>query len=51
MTRCETPKRSTGLRQDALPLLPMPRGAYKEVIEGRARRFGKPAANSSSSRD
>jgi hypothetical protein len=28
-----------GLVQTALPLLPMPRGAYKDVIEGPARRF------------
>jgi hypothetical protein len=28
-----------GLPQNTLPLLPMPRGAYKEVIEGPARRF------------
>ncbi len=27
-----------GLRQEAIPLLPMPRGAYKEVIEGPALR-------------
>jgi Novel STAND NTPase 1/WD domain, G-beta repeat len=28
-----------GLSQTTLPLLPMPRGAYKDVIEGPARRF------------
>ena len=28
----------TGLKQTAMPLLPMPRGAYSEVIEGPARR-------------
>ena len=28
-----------GLAQSALPLLPLPRGAYKDVIEGPARRF------------
>jgi tetratricopeptide (TPR) repeat protein len=28
-----------GLAQATLPLLPMPRGAYKDVIEGPARRF------------
>jgi WD40 repeat protein len=27
-----------GLRQEAFPLLPMPRGAYQEVVEGPARR-------------
>ena len=30
-----------GLPQGTLPLLPMPRGAYKEVIEGPARRFAE----------
>jgi len=28
----------TGLKQTAMPLLPMPRGAYSEVVEGPARR-------------
>jgi WD40 repeat protein len=28
-----------GLAQNTLPLLPMPRGAYKDVIEGPARRY------------
>ena len=30
-----------GLAQSALPLLPMPRGAYKDVIEGPARRYAE----------
>ena len=30
-----------GLSQSTLPLLPMPRGAYKDVIEGPARRFAE----------
>lgn len=34
----EHAKALEGLPQSALPLLPMPRGAYKEVIEGPARR-------------
>jgi predicted negative regulator of RcsB-dependent stress response len=33
-----------GLSQATLPLLPMPRGAYKEVIEGPARRFAEAGA-------
>ena len=39
-----------GMRQIALPLLPMPRGSYAEVIEGPARRFEQTAASSRSSR-
>jgi hypothetical protein len=35
----EHAKQLEGLRQVALPLLPMPRGAYVEVIEGPARRL------------
>jgi hypothetical protein len=34
----EHAKALEGLPQSMLPLLPMPRGAYKEVIEGPARR-------------
>jgi hypothetical protein len=30
-----------GLAQSTLPLLPMPRGAYKDVIEGPARRYAE----------
>ena len=37
----ERAKPLEGLRQDALPLLPMPRGAYKEVIEGPAQRVSE----------
>ncbi len=35
----EHAKSFEGLPQSTLPLLPMPRGAYKDVIEGPARRF------------
>jgi tetratricopeptide (TPR) repeat protein len=37
--KLETSKTLEGLRQHTLPLLPMPSGAYKEVIEGPARRL------------
>ena len=46
----EHAKELEGLRQDTMPLLPMPRGAYKEVIEGPARRVAESAASSLSSR-
>jgi tetratricopeptide (TPR) repeat protein len=35
----ERAKPLEGLSQSTLPLLPMPRGAYKDVIEGPARRY------------
>jgi tetratricopeptide (TPR) repeat protein len=35
----EHAKPLAGLAQSTLPLLPMPRGAYKDVIEGPARRY------------
>ncbi len=37
----ERAKALEGLPQNTLPLLPMPRGAYKEVIEGPARRLNE----------
>jgi tetratricopeptide (TPR) repeat protein len=37
--RLETAKPLEGLRQQTLPLLPMPRGAYQTVIEGPAARL------------
>jgi WD40 repeat protein len=37
--RLETAKAFEGMRQQALPLLPMPRGAYQTVIEGPAARL------------
>jgi TIR domain len=37
--KLETSKKLEGLRQQTLPLLPMPSGAYKEVIEGPAKRL------------
>jgi len=37
----EHAKALEGLSQSTLPLLPMPRGAYKEVVEGPARRFAE----------
>ncbi len=37
--RLETAKAFEGLRQQTLPLLPMPRGAYQTVIEGPAARL------------
>ncbi len=37
--RLETTKTLAGLRQQALPLLPIPRGAYQTVIEGPAARL------------
>ena len=37
--RLETAKAIEGLRQQTLPLLPMPRGAYQTVIEGPAARL------------
>lgn len=39
--RLETAKPLEGLRQQTLPLLPMPRGAYQTVIEGPARRLAE----------
>jgi hypothetical protein len=37
--KLETSKKLEGLRQHTLPLLPMPTGSYKEVIEGPAHRL------------
>jgi hypothetical protein len=37
----EHAKPLAGLSQSTLPLLPMPRGAYKDVIEGPARRYAE----------
>jgi tetratricopeptide (TPR) repeat protein len=37
--RLETAKAFEGLRQETIPLLPMPRGAYQTVIEGPAARL------------
>jgi TIR domain len=37
--KLETSKKLEGLRQQTLPLLPMPSGTYKEVIEGPAKRL------------
>ena len=37
--RLETAKTIEGLRQQTMPLLPMPRGAYQTVIEGPAARL------------
>ena len=39
MTPCSAPRPLEGLAQSTLPLLPLPRSAYKEVIEGPARAF------------
>jgi tetratricopeptide (TPR) repeat protein len=39
--RMETAKALEGVRQQTMPLLPMPRGAYQTVIEGPAGRFNE----------
>ena len=43
--RLETARAFEGLRQQALPLLPMPRGAYQTVIEGPAARLKEVGRN------
>ena len=48
--RLETAKRLEGLRQQTLPLLPMPRGAYQTVIEGPAARLAATDGKLASSR-
>ena len=48
--RLETAKVLEGMRQQTLPLLPMPRGAYQTVIEGPAARLKDTTATSTSSR-
>ena len=43
--RLETVKAFEGMRQQTLPLLPMPRGAYQTVIEGPAARLREAGRN------
>jgi len=43
--RLETAKAFEGMRQQTLPLLPMPRGAYQTVIEGPAARLREAGRN------